>query len=103
MALAKIVGFDVTPRMPRSTRRCSSPLVRYARFRLSSQGLCCWSSYSCCSFVFAMVSLSPCPPFPGGNGIGSVLVLFLEIVEQLACAGGHVVRREPELLEHLLV
>src|SRR5436190_1767686 len=51
MAFWKIVGFDVTPRMPSSTSRCSCPLFKYPRLRLSSQGLwpCCL--HRSCSFV----------------------------------------------------
>src|SRR4051812_7191004 len=37
MALAKIVGFEVAPVTPRSTRRAKSPLSRRSRERVSSQ------------------------------------------------------------------
>src|SRR3954447_1660851 len=96
MALAKIVGFEVTPRMPWSTSRCRSPPRRYARFRLSSHGLCPCSSYICCSLVLAMSKV------PSRLKPSSVL-FFFELVQQLAGAGGDVVGREAELLEHLLV
>src|SRR4029450_10567399 len=39
MALAKIVGLAVTPRIPSATSRPSLPSRRYTRVRLSSQGL----------------------------------------------------------------
>src|SRR5829696_2599370 len=44
MALAKIVGLAVTPRIPSATSRLSVPSRRYTRVRLSSQGLwpCSW-------------------------------------------------------------
>src|SRR3954453_19884768 len=96
MALAKIVGFEVTPRMPWSTSRCRSPPRRYARFRLSSHGLCPCSSYSCCSLVLAMSKV------PSRLKPSSVL-FFFELVQQLAGAGGHVVGREAHLLVHLEV
>src|SRR4029453_3775106 len=38
MALAMMVGLEVTPRMPWATRRRNRPLVRSPRVRLSSQG-----------------------------------------------------------------
>src|SRR5437764_1032365 len=48
MALAKIVGFEVTPRTPWPTSSARRPLVRNARLRLSIQGLWpCWSKSSC--------------------------------------------------------
>src|SRR4051794_40561800 len=96
MALAKIVGFEVTPRMPWSTRRCRSPPRRYARFRLSSHGLCPCSSYICCSLVLAMSKV------PSRLKPSSVL-FFFELVQQLAGAGGHVVGGKPHLLVHLEV
>src|SRR4051794_38856706 len=96
MALAKIVGFDVTPRMPWSTRRCRPPPRRYARFRLSSHGLCPCSSYSCCSLVLPMSIV------PSRMKRSSVL-FFFELVQQLAGRVGHVLGGEAELLEHLLV
>src|SRR3954447_5053739 len=96
MALAKIVGFEVTPRMPWSTRRCRSPPRRYARFRLSSHGLCPCSSYSCCSLVLAMSKV------PSRMKRSSVL-FFFELVQQLASASRHVVGREAHLLVHLEV
>src|SRR5215211_931875 len=39
MALAKIVGLAVTPRIPAATSRLSVPSRRYTRVKLSSQGL----------------------------------------------------------------
>src|SRR5829696_10485333 len=39
MALAKIVGLAVTPRIPSATSRLSVPSRRYTRVKLSSQGL----------------------------------------------------------------
>src|SRR4051794_41184160 len=55
-----MVGFDVTPRIPASTRRCSSPLRKYARFKLSSHGLWPCVSKSCWSFV---IPSSPMPEY----------------------------------------
>src|SRR5581483_6042815 len=80
MALAKIVGFDVMPRTPRSTQRASSPDVIHPRLRLSSQGL--WPKSSCrrCSFV-----------------IGSILLV--QFVEQFAGAVGDVGPDVPEVLQ----
>ena len=40
MALAKIVGLAVTPRIPSATKAANVPSRRYARVRLSSHGLC---------------------------------------------------------------
>src|SRR5437764_2444171 len=48
MALAKIVGFEVTPRTPWPTSSARRPLLRNARLTLSIQGLWpCWSKSSC--------------------------------------------------------
>src|SRR3954469_6192987 len=81
MALAKMVGLDVMPRMPSLTRCSSAPLVMYPRLRLSSQGLCPCSLHSACSFV----SLNGFRTFLlGDEGPGS---------------GRHVVGGEPQVLQ----
>src|SRR5215211_1439415 len=53
MALAKIVGLAVTPRIPSATSRPSVPSRRYARVRLSSHGLWPCSSYRRWSMVMS--------------------------------------------------
>src|SRR6266545_7363505 len=53
MALAKIVGFAVTPRIPPATSRPSMPSRRSVRVRLSSQGLWPCSSYRRWSLVMS--------------------------------------------------
>src|SRR5438552_288643 len=77
MAFWKIVGLEVTPRMPAFTWRSSSPDVRSWRFRLSSRGLWPKRSYSSWSFVMTAVLLvlglgvrvpRPRPPYPGSAG-----------------------------------
>src|SRR5215207_178457 len=51
MALAKIVGLAVTPRIPSATIRARVPSRRYRRVRLSSQGLWPYSLCRRCSLV----------------------------------------------------
>ena len=53
MALAKIVGLAVTPRIPSATSRPRVPSRRYTRVRLSSHGLWPCSSYRRWSLVMS--------------------------------------------------
>src|SRR5215217_3617154 len=55
MALAKIVGLAVTPRIPSATSLRSVPSRRYTRVRLSSQGL--WPCSWCRRWSLVMSSL----------------------------------------------
>src|SRR6266576_3442212 len=70
MALAKMVGLDVTPRTPSWASSASRPLVRNDRLRLSIQGLWpCWSNSSC-SLVIGR------PLYPFGRPPGPALCPF---------------------------
>src|SRR4029453_16539686 len=80
IALAKIVGLAVTPRIPSATSRPSVPSRRYTRVRLSSQGLWLCSSYRRWSLVMSSLLSSVVPvgehigfgPVPHGMVTGEV-------------------------------
>src|SRR5437762_12535442 len=79
MAFSKIVGFDVTPRMPCSSTSRRRPPRANARVRLSFQGL--W-------------------PNPTSREIGlDTVLLLVRLAEQRERVLGHVLRCEPELTE----
>src|SRR3954468_5904656 len=82
MAFAKMVGFEVMPRTPRSIQRFNSPLVIQPRLRLSSHGLC-----PCCSYR--------------SDNLPMVLFLLFEVGDELPSAVGDIRRSVPELLENL--
>src|ERR671919_2243169 len=58
MALARMVGLAVTPRIPLATSRPRVPSPRWPRVRLSSQGLWPCSWYRRCSlFMSSLLSV----------------------------------------------
>src|SRR5918993_1006591 len=71
IALAKIVGLAVTPRIPSATSRPSVPSRRYTRVRLSSHGLWPCSWYRRRSLVMSSL-LSSAAPAGEHIGLGPV-------------------------------
>src|SRR5271165_6032085 len=106
MALAKMVGFEVTPRTPWATRSASRPLTSQSRRRLSSQGLCPAWSYRSCNLVIGPLLLLPSARTALRRGAGrfssaSGRVDPAEAGHQLDAPFGDVLGGEPEAGERL--